>query len=298
MKNPLKFLLPRRFFEKAPLIPVVKLEGVIAAKGSRMQSVLSLENCAALLEQAFSAKRAPAVALIINSPGGSPVQSRLIFRRIRALAAEHKKKTLVFVEDVAASGGYMIACAGDEIYADPSSIVGSIGVVSASFGFPELLKKIGVERRVYTAGKNKASLDPFSKAKAADIAHLKNLQLQIHDVFINLVRESRGARLHDDGNLFTGMFWTGIEGKKLGLVDALGDIRAVLREKFGDKAEMELIEPPRNIFGQVKQAAAVRHWPAASGGGEADFAAALGQSAVESALHQAEARSLYARYGL
>lgn len=295
MKNPLKFLLPRRFFEKAPVVPAVRLEGMIAAKGGRMQSVLSLENCAALLEKAFDYKRAPAVALIINSPGGSPVQSRLIFQRIRSLAEEHKKKVLVFAEDVAASGGYMIACAGDEIYADPSSIVGSIGVVSASFGFPDLLKKIGVERRVYTAGKNKVSLDPFSPEKPADIAHLKDLQLQIHEVFINLVKASRGHKLQDDGTVFTGMFWTGLKAKELGLIDDLGDIRSVLRKQFGDKVKMELLEAPRNFLGGVKKQGAVRALTAA---GKAGFAAQAAEGAVESALQLAEERSLYARYGL
>jgi len=292
VKNPLKFLLPRRFFAAAPVIPAVRLGGMIAAKGGRMQTVLSLENCAALLEKAFARKNTPAVALIVNSPGGSPVQSRLIFRRIRDLAAEHKKKVLVFVEDVAASGGYMIACAGDEIYADPSSVVGSIGVVSASFGFPGLLKKIGVERRVYTAGANKVSLDPFAPEKPADIAHLQDLQQQIHKIFIDLVKTSRGARLRDDGTLFTGMFWTGLTGKELGLVDDLGDIRSVLKARYGAKTTIEPIAAPRNFLGQVKQAGAVC---APFGGG--DWAAAA-ENAVTSAALLAEERGLYARYGL
>jgi len=289
LKNPLKFLLPRRFFAAAPVIPVVRLTGQIAAKTGRLQSVLSLENCAALLEKAFETKSAPAVALIVNSPGGSPVQSRLIFRRIRDLATEHKKKVLVFVEDVAASGGYMIACAGDEIYADPSSIVGSIGVVSASFGFPELLKKIGVERRVYTAGASKVTLDPFAEEKPADIAHLQDLQRQIHEIFIDLVKASRGNRLRDDGTIFTGMFWTGLKGKELGLIDDLGDISSILKARFGPKTKMELIAAPRNFLGQVKQAGAVqvRAW-----------AVQAAEGAVETAAQLAEERSLYARYGL
>lgn len=287
MKNPLKFLLPARWRKQNKIIPVVRLAGVITAKSSPLQSGLSLENCAGLLEKAYARKQAPAVALIINSPGGSPVQSRLIYQRIRDLAAENKKKTFIFIEDVAASGGYMIACAGDEIYADPSSIVGSIGVVSASFGFPELLKKIGVERRVYMAGKNKVSLDPFQPEKATDIAHLKELQLQIHEIFINLVKASRGDRLKDDGNLFTGMFWTGQKGKELGLVDGLGDIRSVLRGRFGEKVKFELIEAPRNLLGRVKNAGAVQ---AALGG--------LGAQAVEQAFVSAEERSLAARFGL
>jgi len=294
MKNPLKFLLPKKFRKSGKTIPVVRLEGMITAKGSRFQSNLSLENCAALLEKAYDYKHAPAVALIINSPGGSPVQSRLIYQRIRDLAREKEKKTLVFVEDVAASGGYMIACAGDEIYADPSSVVGSIGVVSASFGFPELLKKIGVERRVYTAGKNKVSLDPFQEEKPADIAHLKELQLQIHETFINLVKASRGARLSDDENLFTGMFWTGIKGKELGLVDDLSDIRTVLKRRFGEKTKMELVEAPRNFLGQIKHEGAVRAagvFGTASGGD-------LASQAINEAVLIAEERALLARYGL
>lgn len=295
MRNVFKFLWPRRFSAAAPVIPVVRLSGIIAAKGGRMQTVLSLENCADLLQQAFEAKRAPAVALIVNSPGGSPVQSRLIYKRIRDLAEEKKKEVLVFVEDAAASGGYMIACAGDKIYADPSSVIGSIGVVSSSFGFPSLLKKIGVERRVYTAGKNKVSLDPFQKENPADIAHLKELQLQIHGVFIDLVKNSRGKKLKDDGTLFTGMFWTGLKAKNLGLIDDLGDIRSVLKQRFGEKTELSLIEPPRNFFGQVKSVGAVR---ALTGAGSVSAARNLAGDAVEALFCQAEERGLYGRYGL
>ncbi len=157
----IKSFIPRRFSSDKLEIPVVRLQGAIMDSSASISRTLSLSRCANLLEKAFAHKKSPVVALIINSPGGSPVQSRFIFKRIRDLAEEKNKKVLVFIEDIAASGGYMIACAGDEIFADPSSIVGSIGVVSASFGFPELLKKIGIERRVYTAGKNKVTLDPF-----------------------------------------------------------------------------------------------------------------------------------------
>jgi len=294
MKNPLKYLLPKKLRGPA-VIPAVRLEGLITAKSSRLQASLSLASCAALLEKAFADKAAPAVALIVNSPGGAPVQSRLIYRRIRDLAAEHNKKVLVFVEDVAASGGYMIACAGDEIYADPSSVVGSIGVVSASFGFPKLLEKIGVERRVYTAGKNKVSLDPFQAAKEADIAHLKSLQLEIHQTFIALVQASRGDRLSDNEDLFTGMFWTGLKGKELGLVDGLGDIRSVIKARYGAKAQIKLLAAPRNILGQVKQAGAVRAAGSLmAGAGLSGLAAA----ALEDAALLAEERSLKARFGL
>ena len=236
----LKNLIPKRFRKEVPVIPVVRLQGTIMPGGSQLRPALNLATVSPLLNKAFADKKAPAVAISINSPGGSPVQSRLIYRRIRDLAEEKDKRVLVFVEDVAASGGYMIAVAGDEIIADPSSIVGSIGVISASFGFPELLKKIGVERRVYTAGKNKATLDPFQPEKKADIDHLKGLQEEIHRVFIDLVRERRGDKLADEENLFTGMFWSGLSGKELGLVDALGDMRSFLKERFGEKVEMKL----------------------------------------------------------
>ena len=178
------------------------------------------------------------------------MQSRLIYRRIRDLAAEKNKTVLVFVEDVAASGGYMIAVAGDEIIADPSSIVGSIGVVSASFGLNEAIKKIGVERRVHTAGRNKAVLDPFLPEKPEDVERLKALQLEVHETFIDIVKERRAAKLKDDPDLFTGLFWTAKRGVELGLVDALGDMRSVLKDRFGPKTRLQLITQPRGLFGR------------------------------------------------
>jgi len=241
-------LLPKSMRSEAVTIPVVRLHGTIMAGGGQLRPSLSLASTAGVIEKAFGYSDAPAVAVSINSPGGSPVQSRLIYKRIRDLAAEKNKKVLVFVEDVAASGGYMIAVAGDEIIADPSSIVGSIGVVSSSFGFPELLKKIGVERRVHTAGKNKAVLDPFKPEKKEDIDRLKALQMEVHETFIDLVKERRGARLKDDPDLFTGLFWTGKKGVELGLVDALGDLRQVLRDRYGPKTRLSLVSPPRGFF--------------------------------------------------
>ena len=190
-------LLPRRFRNEGVTIPVVRLHGAIMAGGSQFRPLLNLATVAPVLDKAFSMKGVPAVAISLNSPGGSPVQSRLIYQRIRDLAEEKKKRVIIFVEDVAASGGYMIALSGDEIIADPTSIVGSIGVVSGGFGFPELLKKIGVERRVYTAGTNKAMLDPFQPEKEQDIEYLKGLQLEIHDVFIGMVKARRGHLLAD-----------------------------------------------------------------------------------------------------
>ncbi|MBH9974179.1 S49 family peptidase [Bartonella sp. B10834H15] len=255
---------------------------MIMEASSPLRQTLSLSSCANALEKAFSDKEAPAVAIAINSPGGSPVQSRLIYRRIRDLAEEKHKRVLVFVEDVAASGGYMIACAGDEIFADPSSVVGSIGVVSSSFGFPELLKKIGVERRVYTAGKNKVSLDPFQPEKKADVDHLKALQLEIHETFINLVKESRGSKLVDDPDLFTGMFWTGKKGKELGLVDELSDLRSLVKQRYGRDAKMRLVSASRSLLG--------RKTPAISAG--------LVSTLVDGVVQSADERALWQRYGL
>ena len=277
-----KRFIPRRFRSNAVEIPVVRLQGMIMEASSPLRQTLSLSSCANALKKAFSDKEAPAVAISLNSPGGSPVQSRLIYRRIRDLAEEKHKRVLVFVEDVAASGGYMIACAGDEIFADPSSVVGSIGVVSASFGFPELLKKIGVERRVYTAGKNKVSLDPFQPEKKADVDHLKALQLEIHETFINLVKESRGSKLVDDPNLFTGMFWTGRKGKELGLVDELSDLRSLIKQRYGHDAKMRLVSASRSLLG--------RKTPAISAG--------LVSSTVDGLIQSAEERALWQRYGL
>src|SRR5437763_7591298 len=201
--------VPSRLRPGAAVVPVVRLSGVIGSV-TPLRPGMSLAGVARTLERAFATKNAKAVALVINSPGGSPVQSRQIYLRIRQLAAEKKLPVLVFVEDVAASGGYMIACAGDEIFCDPSSILGSIGVVGGSFGFVDLIKKIGVERRLYTAGEHKAMLDPFLPEDPDDVAPIKALQREIHAIFISLVKESRGSRLKDaDDELFTGENWVG-----------------------------------------------------------------------------------------
>lgn len=270
-------------------IPVIRLHGTIMAGGSPVRQNLSLATTAGLIEKAFSFKDAPAVAISINSPGGSPVQSRLIYRRIRDLADEKGKAVLVFVEDVAASGGYMIALAGDEIIADPSSIVGSIGVVSASFGFQDLIKKIGVERRVYTAGSNKVTLDPFQPEKKDDVERLKALQLDVHQTFIDMVKERRGTRLVEDPDLFTGLFWTGQKGVELGLVDRLGDMRSVLRERYGDKMRMRLIAPQRGLLGRRLGFFGIR-----SDGDAGSVAAQAAHGVVEAAAE----RALWSRFGL
>lgn len=240
-------LLPKRFRSDAVTIPVVRLHGTIMAGGSPMRQNLSLAAVAGILEKAFAIP-APAVAISLNSPGGSPVQSRLIYKRIRDLAEEKQRKVLIFVEDVAASGGYMIACAGDEIIADPSSIVGSIGVVSAGFGFQELIGKIGVERRVHTSGNNKAILDSFQPEKPEDVIYLKELQQQIHTVFIDLVKSRRSTKLADNDNLFTGLFWVGGKALELGLIDSIGDMRSELKRRYGAKTQLKLVSPTRGFF--------------------------------------------------
>jgi signal peptide peptidase SppA len=283
-------LLPKSMRSDAVTIPVLRLHGTIMSGGGQFRQNLSLASTAGMIEKAFAHPEAPAVAISINSPGGSPVQSRLIFKRIRDLAAEKNKKVLVFVEDVAASGGYMIAVAGDEIIADPSSIVGSIGVVSASFGFPELLSKIGVERRVHTAGQNKAVLDPFKPEKPEDVERLKALQLEVHETFIDLVKQRRGARLKDDPDLFTGLFWTGKRGLELGLVDALGDMRQVLKDRYGPKTRLALVSPPRGFF-----ARRLGFFGSRAAGG---LGAGIAYEAANGLIDAAEERALWSRFGL
>src|SRR5579871_665595 len=241
-------MLPARFRRGVAVVPVVRLAGVIGAVTPLRQG-MTLAGVAKMLERAFSVKNAKAVALLINSPGGSPVQSRQIYLRIRQLAAEKKLPVLVFVEDVAASGGYMIACAGDEIFCDPSSILGSIGVVGGSFGFQELIKKIGVERRLYTAGDHKAMLDPFLPEDPEDVSRLKALQREIHAIFIGLVKQSRGAKLKGaDDVLFTGEYWAGETSVSLGLADAVGDLRSTLRARYGEKVQTPLIVPSSGML--------------------------------------------------
>ena len=283
MKRLLARLIPARFRSNVVEIPVIRLSGTIMAGGSQFRPALNLAAVAPLLEKAFADKEAPAVAISINSPGGSPVQSRLIYKRIRDLATEKNKRVFMFVEDVAASGGYMIAIAGDEIIADPSSIVGSIGVVSASFGFTGLMEKIGVERRVHTAGTNKSVLDPFSPEKKKDIEHLMSLQLEIHDVFISMVKQRRGSKLSDNPDLFTGLFWTGIKGKELGLVDELGDMRSFLRARYGERTKLRLISPSRGLFGMRAGAGGV---------------SAIGAGAAEALVESVDERAQWARFGL
>ena len=289
MRRLLTKFLPKSWRSDAVTIPVIRLHGTIMPGGGQFRPTLSLASTAGLIEKAFAYADAPAVAISINSPGGSPVQSRLIYRRIRDLAAEKNKTVLVFVEDVAASGGYMIAVAGDEIIADPSSIVGSIGVVSATFGLNDAIKKIGIERRVYTAGRNKVSLDPFLPEKPEDVERLKALQLEVHETFIDIVKERRSAKLKDDPDLFTGLFWTAKRGVELGLVDGLGDMRSILKDRFGPKTKLQLITQPRGLFGRR-----LGIFGSSAGHSPADIAGA----AVDGLLDAVEQRSLWGRFGL
>ncbi|HRO01763.1 MAG TPA: S49 family peptidase [Nitrobacter sp.] len=248
VKTALTKLIPRRWRRGTGVVPVVRLSGVIGAV-TPLRPGMTLAGVARTLERAFAVAGAKAVALVVNSPGGSPVQSRQIYLRIRQLSREKKIPVLVFVEDVAASGGYMIACAGDEIFCDPSSILGSIGVVGGGFGFTELIRKIGVERRLYTAGEHKATLDPFLPENPDDVARLKAIQREIHATFIELVKASRGGRLKAaDELLFTGEYWAGERSVALGLADAIGDLRSTLRARFGDKVSTPLIAPSTGLL--------------------------------------------------
>ena len=230
------------FFKKKKIIPHIKLSGIIGNVGKFKQGI-DFSGQEEIISKAFAIKKAPCVAITVNSPGGSPVQSHLIYNFIRQKAKKNKKKVIVFAEDVAASGGYLIACAGDEIYANSSSIIGSIGVIYSSFGFTELIKKVGVERRVHTAGKNKSTLDPFLDEKKEDIERLKNIQLDLHKNFIDVVEESRGSKLKkNEVELFSGEFWSGNKAKDLGLIDEVGDANKILREKFGEDIVIKKFE--------------------------------------------------------
>ena len=284
----LRELLPQWLRRDRPVVPVVRLTGVIGFS-TPLRPGLTMAGIARTLDRVFAIGNASAVALAINSPGGSPAQSHLIFRRIRELAREKNRHVIAFIEDAAASGGYMLACAADEIIADPNSIVGSIGVVGGSFGFDKLLKKIGVERRLYTSGEHKAMLDPFLPEDPEDVARLKRLQREIHNDFISVVKSRRGGKLNGaDDSLFSGEFWTGRQGLELGLVDAIGELRSTLRERFGDKVVTPLVSADRGLFGR-------RIFGTARG---ELMQAGLVPGLAEDMISALEARALWARYGL
>jgi signal peptide peptidase SppA len=276
----LNALVPQRFRKSVPVVAHVALNGAIGI-GTPLRPALTLKSAGDILERAFGRKGIAAVAITVNSPGGSPVQSAMIHARIRELAAEKNVPVIAFCEDVAASGGYWLACAGDEIYADESSIIGSIGVISAGFGFVEAIRKLGIERRVHTAGESKSMLDPFRPERPEDVGHLLSLQTDVHDAFKALVRSRRGGRLKgDEKELFSGAFWSGRQAMERGLVDGLGHLHGVLRRKFGDKVVIRSVSPSQG-WG-LKRLGFGAEVP--------DFAA--------QALDAIETRALWSRFGL
>jgi len=270
--NPMKRIT--RLFKSDPLVSVIRLNGVIASGGGRLSgSTLSDQSLAPIIERAFAKGKPKAVALSINSPGGSPVQSSLIGARIRRLAEEKEIPVYGFCEDVAASGGYWLAAAADQIFVDESSIVGSIGVISASFGFDELIARHGITRRVHTAGEDKSMLDPFRPERAEDITRLKDLQKRIHDNFIDHVKTRRGTRLADE-NLFTGEIWVGAAAIDKGLVDGIGHLVPKMKEIYGDDVRFNVVQQRRSLLTR------------------------LGAPGVSDVLGTAEDRSLWSQYGL
>lgn len=275
-------------FNRTPVVPVLRLNGPIGM-ASPLRPGLSIGALAEPLEKAFELSKCPSVAIVINSPGGSAAQSHLIFQRIRQLADEHNKRVHVFCEDVAASGGYFIAAAGDEIYADPSSLVGSIGVISSSFGLDKVLKRLEIDYRLYTAGASKGILDPFLPEKADDVARLKAIQSDIHDVFIGVVKERRAGKLKGpDGELFSGAFWAGAKALELGLVDGIGDVRSRMRELHGPKVKLKGV--PLSRGGLLSR---LRRMPGAAYIGD-DPRLALADDLVSAV----EIRALWSRYGI
>ena len=277
------------FFGQGPVVPVLRFSGPIGM-ATPLRPGLSIGLAASAIEKAFELSKTPAVAIVINSPGGSPVQSSLIFRRIRQLAEEKKKTVYVFCEDVAASGGYYLALAGDEIYADPSSIIGSIGVIFAGFGFDKAMQKLGIERRVYTAGENKDALDPFRPENPADIERIKNVQRDVHDVFIGIVKERRAGRLRGvDGELFSGAFWSGPKALELGLIDGISDVRSKMRELYGDKVRLKVVPLEKGgLLGRLRRSPSAGYEELRTG------RLAFGNDLISAV----EARSLWSRFGL
>lgn len=279
------WLTLERLRHPAPTVAVLRLHGIITPQGAPLRATLSLAGLAAQIEQAFGYRGLKAVALSVNSPGGSPVQSALIHDRIRSLAAEKELPVLSFVEDVAASGGYWIALAGDEIFVDRSSIVGSIGVVSAGFGFQELIAKIGVERRLHTSGDRKSFLDPFRPEQEGDVKRLTAIQKEIHAAFRGHVEARRADKLKaGPRTLFSGEFWTGAKAVELGLADGVGELRQVLRERYGEEVRLRVVEPRKGFLKRRIGLGASEE--------------RLGAGLVDGVLDALSARALWARFGL
>ena len=272
----------KSLFSSSITIPTLRLSGVIGRAGM-FRSGLTLNSLNNLIEKLFSDKKSPAIALIINSPGGSPTQSSLIAERIISKSKEKKKKVLAFVEDVAASGGYWLACAADEIFIDQNSVIGSIGVISPSFGFVEFIKKIGVERRVYTSGKSKSFLDPFKVEKKEDIKRLKIIQEQIHENFISYVKNRRGLKLkkNKQNEIFSGLFWVGKQAIDLGLADEIGSIHQIINKRFGKKAKIKIIDQKKSFI-------------------QRKLSSSLPKSIIDTdkVIEKLEEKALWSRYGL
>ncbi len=268
------------FSRKPPLVAVVQLTGVIGMIGGFGRSI-TMEKTAPLLDAAFRSKRVSAVALVINSPGGSPVQADLIQKRVRDLSREKNKPVFAFCEDVAASGGYWIALAANEIWANPASVVGSIGVISSGFGFHEALGRLGIERRVHATGDAKGMLDPFRPEQPEHVERLKTLQGDIQESFIGWVRERRGTKLTGaPEELFSGAFWTGKRAKDLGLVDGLGDIRSIMRERYGEDVRFRTFGERKSLFRMLGR----------SGG--------AGDALLDGLISRVEERLMWGRFGL
>jgi len=280
-----KIVTLEHFRDPPPVVAVIPLAGIIGRPGP-IRRGLTLAGLAEVIERAFKFRRLKAVALAVNSPGGSPVQSSLIAKRIRDLASENDVPVYAFAEDVAASGGYWLALAADEIYADASSVIGSIGVVSGSFGFTQAIKRLGIERRLHTAGDRKAMLDPFRPEKASDVRHLESLQGDIHESFKAMVLERRGARLKARRKeLFSGAFWTGRRALEMGLIDGLGDIRGVMRGKFGERVKLRRVTQAAPLWRRFGLSVAFGARPA-----PADWAGAT--------IAAVEERLIWNRFGL
>jgi len=278
-------------FRSGPVVPVLRFAGPIGMV-TPLRPGLSIATCAGAIEKAFTMSKTPSVAVIVNSPGGSPVQSSLIFRRIRQLAKENEKTVYVFCEDAAASGGYYLALAGDEIYADPSSIIGSIGVIFAGFGLDKAIEKLGISRRVYTAGEEKDALDAFQPEKPQHVERIKALQRDVHDVFIGIVKERRAGRLKgSDQELFSGAFWSGPKALELGLIDGVADVRSKMRELHGEDVRLKVVPLAR-----ADLLSRLRRPPGVLEGYEELTSGRL--ALAEDLISAIEARALWSRFGL
>ena len=279
------------FFDRSPVVPVLRLSGAIGIV-TPLRPGLALASLAGPIEKAFSLSKLPTVAVSINSPGGSPVQSHLIFSRIRQIAAEKEKRVYVFCEDVAASGGYFLALAGDEIYADPSSIVGSIGVISAGFGLDKLIDRFGIERRVHASGKDKGALDPFQPERPEDVARLEDLQRHVHDVFIGIVKERRAGKLAGpEEEMFSGAYWTAAKALQYGLIDGVADLRGKMRALHGPKVRLRAVPlAPGGLLSRFRRLPGFQ--------ASVNDGVALSPSFADDLISAVEARALWSRFGL